>query len=332
MSETAGGSRERAAREAEQVEGPDSADATSSAAEAVRGGGETPELVETADEADVDAAAVAEVKEFGRTMAERLENRLTMSVPDRHNPKLREVLRRVNADDELYALLTAANVNAMERLGMTDHGPVHVKIVTNIAVRLLRLLVERGVEPSVTTNYGLDAQDAEVVVALAALLHDVGMSIHREDHEAYSLFVAQRKVGELIDGLYDTAEATVLRSDVLHAIIAHRSGGSPLTLEAGIVRVADALDMSKGRSRIAFEAGSASIHSVSAQAIESVRIGAGEEKAIRVSIEMSNSAGLFQLDELFRVKLAGSGLEPYVELEARIDRETEKRIVQTFRL
>lgn len=291
---------------------------------------ETPELIEAPGATE--AATVDETSEFGRSMADRLAGRLPMTVPDRHNPKLREVIRRVNANDELYALWTAANVTAMERLEMTDHGPVHVKIVMNIAVRLLRLLVEQGVEPSVTRNYRMDAQDAEVVVALAALLHDVGMSIHRMDHEAYSLFVAQPLLRELLAGLYTPAEATIMRSEILHAIIAHRSGGAPLTLEAGIVRVADALDMAKGRSRIAFEAGSASIHSVSAQAIETVRIGAGEEKAIRVSIEMSNSAGLFQLDELFRDKLAGSGLEPYVELEARIDRETEKRIVQSFRI
>src|SRR5688500_17535421 len=100
----------------------------------------------------------------------------------------------VNADEDLYALWTAANVNAVERLGMTDHGPVHVKIVMNIAVRILRLLMESGVEAGVVTNYRLEPHDAEVVVALAALLHDLGMSIHRDDHETYSLFIADRKL------------------------------------------------------------------------------------------------------------------------------------------
>lgn len=270
--------------------------------------------------------------EFGSTIEERFRRRLEMTVPDQRSPRLHEVIERVNADDELYALWVAANVNAMERLGMTDHGPVHVKLVMNIAVKLLRMLVEAGVSPSVVTNYGLAPADAEVVVALAALLHDVGMSIHRSDHEMYSLFVAQSKLRELLDGIYDTATATILRSEILHAIIAHRSGGSPFTLEAGIVRVADALDMAKGRSRISFQAGSASIHAVSAQAIEAVRIEEGTEKAIRISIEMTNSAGLFQLDQLFRDKLAGSGLEPYIELEARIEGETERRLLQTFRL
>lgn len=281
---------------------------------------------------DADTDVPVEPPEHGRTVTDRLQHRVAMTVPDRHNPKLHRVMEIVNEDDELYALWTAANVNAMERLGMTDHGPVHVKIVMNIAVRLIRLLVEHGVEPSVVRNYDMGNDDAEVVVALAALLHDVGMSIHRIDHEAFSLFVAQEKLKEILDSIYDRGTATVMRSEVLHAIIAHRSGGTPLTLEAGIVRVADALDMAKGRSRIPFEAGSASIHSLSAQAIETVHIERGETKAVRLTIEMSNSAGLFQLDQLFRDKLAGSGLEPYIELEARIEGETEKRLLQTFRL
>ena len=281
---------------------------------------------------DADTEVPVEPPEHGRTVTERLQHRVAMTVPDRHNPKLHRVMEIVNEDDELYALWTAANVNAMERLGMTDHGPVHVKIVMNIAVRLIRLLVEHGVEPSVVRNYDMGNDDAEVVVALAALLHDVGMSIHRIDHEAFSLFVAQEKLKEILDSIYDRGTATVMRSEVLHAIIAHRSGGTPLTLEAGIVRVADALDMAKGRSRIPFEAGSASIHSLSAQAIETVHIERGETKAVRLTIEMSNSAGLFQLDQLFRDKLAGSGLEPYIELEARIEGETEKRLLQTFRM
>lgn len=271
--------------------------------------------------------------QFGRTVEKRFENRVVMTVPDRHSPKLHRLMELVNADDELYALWIAANVTAMERLGMTDHGPVHVKIVMNIAVRILRLLVERGVEASIVRNYGLAPEDAEVVVALAAMLHDLGMSIQRTDHEDFSLFIAEGKLREFLPHLYDVPTAAIVRSEVLHAIIAHRAGGRPLTLEAGIVRIADALDMAKGRSRIPFEQGSMSIHSVSAAAIEAVTIEPGEEKPVRLSIAMSNSAGVFQLDQLFREKLAGSGLEPYVELEARLAGETEKRLLgASFRL
>ena len=276
----------------------------------------------------VDAAAVKST--FGRTVEERFAHRLALNVPSRGNPRVEKLIERINADDELYALWLAANVNAVERLGMTDHGPVHVKIVMNIAVKLLRVLTEHGVQPSVVANYGMGVDDAEVVVILAALLHDVGMSIHRKDHEEFSLFVAQPIIRRLLEGIYPLGQATVLRSEVLHAIIGHRSGGNPMTVEAGIVRVADALDMAKGRSRISMGIeGTMSIHSISAAAIEAVHIESGETKPVRIRVEMSNSAGIFQLDQLFREKLSGSGLEAYVEVEALIEGEEEKRLVQT---
>jgi uncharacterized protein len=268
----------------------------------------------------------------GRTVTERLQRRVMLNVPSRHNPILRQFIEAINEDEELYALWLAANVNAIERMGMTDHGPVHVKIVMNIALKLYRLLVDGGVEPAIVTNYGMAVTDGEVVVAAAALLHDLGMSIHRIDHEGFSLFVAQSKLKELLAPLYDVPTATVVRSEILHAIIAHRADGRPLTMEAGVVRIADALDMAKGRSRIPFSRGSASIHSISAAAIEAVHIEAGEKKPVRLRIEMSNSAGVFQLDQLFREKLAGSGLEAYIEAEAHIEGEGEKRLFQEFRL
>lgn len=267
----------------------------------------------------------------GRSVEDRFARRVVMAVPDRHNPRLRSLMERVNADDELYGLWLGANVNAMERLGMTDHGPVHVKIVMNLAVRMLRLLVDAGVQPSVVRDWDMAPEDAELVVALAALLHDVGMSIHRVDHEAYSLFIAQEKLRSILGGLYDPRQATILRSEVLHAIISHRSDGRPLTLEAGVVRIADALDMAKGRSRISFEAGSLSIHSVSAAAIEGVTLERGISRAICVTVSMSNSAGLFQLDQLLREKLKGSGLEGHVEIQARLGEE-EKRLLTDFTL
>jgi len=269
---------------------------------------------------------------FSKSLEDRLANRVAIVVPTRGNEKLQRLLERVNVDDELYALWIAANVTAIDRLGMTDHGPVHVKIVMNLALRMLRLLMERGVEPAIVRDYGLERYDAEVVVALAALFHDVGMSIQRADHEGFSLFVAQAKLKDFLEELYPVPDATIMRAEILHAIIAHRSDGKPLTLEAGVVRIADALDIAKGRSRIPFESGSVSIHSVSAAAIEAVRLEPGIDKPIRIVIEMSNSAGVFQLDELFRKKLSGSGLEPYVELEAQVLGEGEKRLVERFEL
>jgi uncharacterized protein len=267
-----------------------------------------------------------------RNVEDRFRARVEMHVPHKHNPKLEQVLEWVNENDDLYAYWVSSNATAIERLGMSDHGPVHVKIVMNIAVRLLRLLVEGGVEPAVVETFGMEPQDAEVVVTLAALMHDLGMAIHRADHESYSLFLAQDLLKEMLPRIYEPRTAAILRSEILHAIIGHRRGGCPLTLEAGVVRIADALDMAKGRSRIPFEAGSSSIHSVSAAAVESVNLARGTTKPVRISIALSNSAGVYQLDELFRKKLQGSGLEPYIELEATLEGETEKRLFRRFQI
>ena len=253
-------------------------------------------------------------------------------MPTRHNARLQEVLRRVNADEELYALWTVVNVNAVERLGMSDHGPVHMQIVSNIALKLLRLLEGKQVVPNIVADYKMTQADAEVIVVLASLLHDLGMSIHRIDHEAMSLFVARPIILRLLDGVYPVPARTVMLSEISHAIISHRAGGSPLTLEAGVVRVADALDMTAGRSRIPFEKGQVNIHSISAAAIEKVDISAGEQKPIQIRVVLSNSAGIFQIDELLKEKLRGSGLEPYVAVEALIEGETEKNLMQVFRL
>jgi metal-dependent HD superfamily phosphatase/phosphodiesterase len=252
--------------------------------------------------------------------------------PTRGNRRLERLLEAVNADDQVKAWWHVSGVNATRRLGMSDHSWVHIQIVLNIGLRLARILFRRGVTPSVTTDYGLTDRDAEVVIAAACLLHCIGMSIHREDHERYSLFLTADKLGDLLKTAYDEPERTIIVSETLHAIIGHRRKGAPFTIEAGIVRVADALDMARGRSRVPFESGHQNIHSVSAYAIEEVKISPGEDRAVRVEIAMSNSAGIFQVDELLATKLRGSGLEEHVEVIARIDAEHEQRLLPIFRI
>jgi uncharacterized protein len=251
--------------------------------------------------------------------------------PTRGNRRLDQLLAAVNGDEQLKAWWHVAGVNSA-RLGMSDHSWVHIQIVTNIALRLARLLFRRGVVPGVVADYGMSERDAEVVIAAGALFHDTGLSIHRVDHEAYSLFLTADKLNGLLTGIYSEPERSVVVAEAMHAVISHRSRGNPLTIEGTIVRVADALDMAKGRSRVPFEAGHTNIHSVSAYAIDGVTISAGREKAVRVEIEMSNSAGIFQVDEGLGTKLRGTPLAEHIEVVARIDAEHEKRLVPVFRL
>jgi metal-dependent HD superfamily phosphatase/phosphodiesterase len=252
--------------------------------------------------------------------------------PTRGNHRLERLLDAANADPQLKAWWHVSAVNATRRLGMSDHSWVHIQIVLNIGLRLSRLLFRRAVVPSVVADFAMTEHDAEVVIAGACLLHCVGMSIHRSDHERYSLFLAADKLGVLLEDVYAEPERSVIVAETLHAIIGHRSDGAPFTIEAGIVRVADALDMARGRSRVPFEAGHRNIHSLSAYAIEDVKIVPGDDRPVRVEIAMSNSAGIFQVDELLAEKLRGSGLEDYIEVIARIDAETEPRLLEVFKI
>jgi metal-dependent HD superfamily phosphatase/phosphodiesterase len=254
-----------------------------------------------------------------------------INAPSERNRRLGRFLDAVNADDTLKARWHAAQVTA-DRLGMSDHSWVHLRIVLNSALRLFRLLHRAGVQGSIELDHGMTANDAEVVIAAACLTHDLGMSIHRIDHEAYSLFLAGDLLPGLLREVYDEPERTIVIAEAQHAIIGHRSGGRPLTIEAGVVRVADALDMEHGRARVAFETQLANIHSLSAAAIDDVRILPGKQRTIRVEIDMNNSAGVFQVDELLASKLRGSGLEDHVEVVAQIAAEHEKRLLTVYEI
>src|ERR687898_460904 len=255
--------------------------------------------------------------------------RAQVHAPTRGNRKLESFLEAVNADDRVRSWWYMAQVTS-QRLGMSDHSWVHVQVVLNISLRLLRLLAKGGVEPAMVVDHGMRQRDAELVVAGGALLHDAGMSIHRADHEAYSLFLVADRLDSLLDGIYEEPERTVVGSEILHAIIGHRRRGEPYTVEAGVVRVADALDMAQGRSRLPIEGGQFGIHALSAAAIDEVRIDAGADRPVKIEIEMNNSAGVFQVDDLLATKIRGTPLEGHVEVIAEVAGETEKRLLPPF--
>src|SRR6266536_5242966 len=147
---------------------------------------------------------------------------MRIKVPAQRNAKLRKVLERVNADEGLKAWWHVANVNAVKRLGINDHSWVHVQIVANIGLRLLRILMKRGVEPAMVEDYDMKRDDAELVVVLGALLHCVGMAVHRDRHEDWSLFLAEPKMRTLLTGIYEEPELTVVASEVLQGTTSHR--------------------------------------------------------------------------------------------------------------
>jgi metal-dependent HD superfamily phosphatase/phosphodiesterase len=90
--------------------------------------------------------------------------------------------------------------------------------------------------------------------------------------------------------------------------------------------------MEQGRARIPFQAGKVDIHSVSALSIERVEIQEGKEKPITIKITMSNSAGVFQIDELLKPRILNSGLQNYIHVVGEITGEKERKIIEKFEI
>jgi metal-dependent HD superfamily phosphatase/phosphodiesterase len=262
----------------------------------------------------------------------RIEVSYVFNIPFRGNNKLKHVIDEVKKDTKLQTFWRCCNVMAIDRMGYTDHGPTHVKIVANSALKLLRILVDKKVVPSIVKHYGMKNEDAEVVVVLGSIFHDLGMSVRRDQHEQFGAFLALDFIEKYLQPIYSAEERVIICSETLHSIVCHEDPNKPLTVEAGIVRIADALDMEKGRARIPFEAGKVDIHSVSALSIEKVDIQEGEEKPVTVRITMSNSAGIFQIDQLLKPRIENSGLQNYVHVVAEITSERERRIIEKFEI
>lgn len=254
---------------------------------------------------------------------------MTIDVPYERNNSLKELVKRINENKEIRDYWRCSNIMTVDRMGYNDHGPVHVKIVANIALRILRILIKNGVVPSVVKNYKLTNDDAENIILLATVLHDVGNIVKRENHEELSTAISFNFLQRFLP---DDEKKIIYISEILHAIVSHDENTKPETIEAGIVRIADALDMAEGRARIPFSSGAITIHSVSAMAINKVEIREGKNKPILIHIKMSNSAGIFQIDNLLRARIKNSGLENYIEVTAEVSVEKEKKIVKKFNL
>ncbi|WP_158853623.1 HD domain-containing protein [Halorhabdus sp. CUG00001] len=248
--------------------------------------------------------------------------------------RLNEVLAYVADDEEIQAYLTAQNVNPVARKQYNDHGQKHIEIVRHRALCLYDLLKRGGVVFNGAREQGLGEADEPVIIALAATLHDIGHVVHRDDHPYYSIPLAGSLLDRILEDLpfYDVAEAVRVKSEVLHAILCHDTDEQPLTLEAGVVRVADALDMESGRSRFPYEQGGRGINTVSSQAIEAVNLRPGEGTPVLIEIEMTNAAGVYQVDNLLKAKLRDSGLEEHLRIVAINSRQDADRIVERIEL
>jgi hypothetical protein len=97
-------------------------------------------------------------------------------------------------------------------------------------------------------------------------------------------------------------------------------------MEAGIAKVADGTDMAEGRARFPYLTGKVDMHSLSALAIKKVEILPGAVRPVRLLIDMTNPAGVFQMEWILETKLSTSGLQEYVEVSAQQDGKELKEL------
>ena len=242
-------------------------------------------------------------------------------------PAVKETFRFLEDDAEVQSYLRMANVMAVKRLNYNDHGPVHARIVTGSALEIFDLITE-ALEPSCVTNGVGDYENAKIIVLCGAYLHDIGNAIHRVNHEQNGLILAAPILERVLSRVYpyDMDLVYRLKSETLHALYGSNDEVPCLSVEAGIVTVADGTDMAEGRSRVPYQSGRYNIHSVSAFAIKRVDIERGDPKPVSVKVYMENPAGIFQIEEILGRKLASSGLSDLIEIKAIIDGREVKTI------
>lgn len=256
-----------------------------------------------------------------------LDRRLLELVPPLLAPLAEEMLH----DQEIKALQDFANVVSIKRLGYNDHGPVHMRKVVKNALKFANLLQEASIPMSLEAEEMGTFEDSVFVLFTAGLLHDIGMSVTRQDHENYSAQLATPIVQRYLERLYprNLEKRVTLRSMVIEAIVGHMAGIKIHSLEAGLILIADGCDMEKGRARIPMlinaEARVGDIHKYSSSAVERITIGKGEERPIGIDIEMSQSVGFFQVEEVLFPKLNMSPAKPYIELTAGVIDEEPRR-------
>lgn len=250
-------------------------------------------------------------------------DRTSVSVKDllKRNTSALEMYQYLSGSPKVQSYLRSANRMAVSRLGYTDHGPVHAEVATWNALQAFDILDQRF-KPNVVAEDVGNTDDARMVVLASTYLHDIGMVIHRQDHPNSAIELARPILEEKIMDMYsDPMKATDLLSFILHGIYSHDDNTQCLTFEAGITKIGDGCDMTKGRTKVPFHHGKVDIHSVSAMAINDVTLETGDDKPLRIVVAMDNPAGVFQVEAVLIKKLSTSGLKEHIDVHVLINGE-----------
>ena len=239
--------------------------------------------------------------------------------------------RGLFSDEETQHIQEYANVVSLRRLGFNDHGPVHMRQVAYNAIKALVILHGAGVKTTLEEDGAGRFEDSLASVLLSGFLHDLGMSVGRECHERTSAMLALPIIDRVLLTLLpdDKQRRVVIRSMALEGILGHMGTTRIHSLEAGLILIGDGCDMTKGRARISMALSDrphvGDIHKYSANAILRVRILPGEEKPMRIDVEMDADVGFFQVEEVLMQKLSMSPAQLLVELYAGVSGLDRKR-------
>lgn len=234
---------------------------------------------------------------------------------------LRQAWSMLEGDIEVQQLLRMSNIMAVTRLRYNDHGPVHARIVAGSALEIFNLLLKGGVEPTTIRDNVVDnIEESMLIVLLAAYLHDIGNSIHRDNHEFHGYILAKGILDRLLPELISSRHRMYcIRQEILHAIYSTDYSTRCLTVEAGAVKIADGTDMAEGRARIPYRLGKIDMHSVSALSVKRVDIEEGKTRPVRINVYMTDKAGLFQVLEVLMPKINTSGISKFFEVAVYVD-------------
>ncbi len=242
-----------------------------------------------------------------------------------------ELAKMIFTDPEIVHFQNYANTVSITRLNYNDHGPVHMKKVAYNSMKIMKIMHEHGFKFSLEKDGAGTFEDSMVAVLFAALIHDIGMSIGRENHERNSAMLANSILTRILAKIYpdEFEKQIIVRALALECISGHMGTVKIHSYEAGVVLIADGCDMEKGRSRIPImindEPKVGDIHQYSSASIEKVNILKGENKPLLINVEMSASVGFFQIEEVLFKKINASTLKPFIELSAGVTgKETRK--------
>lgn len=235
--------------------------------------------------------------------------------------KTKKLIPKLLEDTTIKAALNAANIMVTDYLKYNDHGWHHAVIATRNAIKIL-LVIRDYIKPHIVKYKHGTFDDAMFVTAMGAFLHDIGNMVHRDHHWQTSILIAKPIIWNYINEFYSNESEEKkwkIFAHIANAIFSHDEAVQAFTIEASAVKVGDGCDMAAGRSRRPYSLGKVDIHSVSALSIKDVDIIPGtSEKPLLIKVDMTNPAGIFQVEEVLMGKLNTSLLKDKTTIDVTV--------------